>query len=111
MLGSRTFKDYIFLKESIEKLNLNITEIISGCALGADRLGEMYAFINKIPVIKFPADWDNFGKAAGSIRNEEMAKHGKILIAFCVNNSSGTLNMINFAKQYNLIVYEFHIKG
>lgn len=108
--GSRSFKDYNFLKESVNKLNLNITEIISGCALGADRLGEMYALINKIPVKKFPADWNKFGKAAGSIRNEEMAKYGEILIAFCINNSSGTLNMINFAKQYGLIVHEVHIK-
>jgi hypothetical protein len=105
--GSRTFTNYNLLKKHVDILRnkYNITEIISGCAKGADTLGEIYAELNNIPVKKFPADWDKHGKAAGPIRNKQMAYYGNILIAFKdKENSIGTNNMIQQAEKRFLIV-------
>lgn len=53
----------------------------------------------------FEANWKEFGKAAGPIRNEQMAKYGTHLLAFWDLKSKGTKNMILNSKQNNL-----HIK-
>ena len=52
-----------------------VTEIVSGTARGVDRLGEEIAKMHKIPVKRFPADWNKHGKSAGHKRNLEMAKY------------------------------------
>lgn len=51
-----------------------ITHVVSGKATGADTNGEYWAYHNNIPVISKPADWKTHGKAAGPIRNGEMAQ-------------------------------------
>ena len=61
------------------------------------------------PLKIFPAEWDKYGKAAGPIRNEQMAKYASeadrgILVAFPVGESKGTRNMIKLARQYGLEV-------
>jgi hypothetical protein len=47
--------------------------VVSGKCRGADTNGEFWASFNGIPVISMPANWDKHGKAAGPIRNGEMA--------------------------------------
>lgn len=94
-------------------------QIISGKANGADSLGEWFAKDWKFELIEMPAKWDdidhpkakvkhkrNGGKynaAAGPIRNEEMAKIATHAIIFWDGQSSGSKNMIENAKKYNLI--------
>lgn len=109
--GSRDFNDYNLLSSicNIEIKN-DCTEIVSGTARGADKLGERYAEENNIPVKPFPADWDKFGKSAGYIRNEEMAKYADILIAFWDYQSKGTKHMIDLANKYNLKVIVIRVK-
>lgn len=104
--GSRTFNDFKLLKSTCDSLLtlIDVHEIVSGCANGADKLGEQYAYENNIIIKKFPANWDVYGKSAGYIRNEEMAKYSDFLIAFWDGKSKGTMHMINLAKQYNLKV-------
>jgi len=105
--GTRTFGNYKLLKESVLK-NINISdieEIVSGTAKGADSLGELFAFENDIPVKRFPANWEKYGKSAGYRRNVEMAEYGDTLLAFWNGVSKGTLHMINIAKNKNLKVF------
>ncbi len=109
--GSRTVIDYKIVEEAVKESGFEITKIISGGARGVDRLGEEYAKNNKIPLEIVTADWDKHGKAAGYIRNEEMAKIGDCLIAIWQKDkvtgegSKGTRNMISIAKRYNLKVF------
>jgi len=42
---------------------------------------------------QFPANWNEHGRAAGPIRNQEMAGAGDILFAF--PGGAGTTNMIS----------------
>ena len=98
--GSRCFDDYDLLKSQINeiKVKYEIVEIVSGTARGADRLGELYAKEHNIPVKRFPADWDRYGKAAGYIRNVQMAEYADACICFSINYSRGTEHMINLSK-------------
>lgn len=104
--GSRNFEDYNFLKDSCNYSFQNIKDItiISGTANGADKLGEKYAIENNLSLIKYPANWNKYGKSADYKRNEEMAKNADGLIVFWDGESKGTKHMIDLAKQYKLKV-------
>lgn len=104
--GGRTFNDYELLHQKCDqtlRLQSEI-EIVSGTAYGADTLGEKYAKEKGYPIIQFPADWEKYGKGAGYIRNEEMAKYADGLIAFWDGESKGTKHMIDLANRYGLKV-------
>lgn len=104
--GTRTFSDYSLLKNKCDfylSRKSKVT-IISGCAKGADVLGEQYARENDFELLLYPADWDRFGKSAGYKRNQEMAKTADGVIAFWDGVSRGTQHMINIAKEKNIRV-------
>ena len=112
--GSRDFDDYELLKVKCDyylsnSLDTQI-EIVSGTARGADSLGEQYAIDKGYKITKFPADWNQYGKSAGYVRNKQMAEYSDCLICFWDGKSSGTKHMIDLAKSYNLktkvVIYE-----
>ena len=106
--GSRDFKDYSFLKKIVDKLYINGgIEIVSGGAEGADSLGELYAAEKGYTLKRFPADWKAHGKAAGPIRNRQMAEYADHLIAFPIGSSKGTYNMIKEAGKLGLLRHIF----
>lgn len=105
--GSRTFSDYELLSKRLEKLiaaDRERVEIVCGEAKGADSLGRRYAQEHEIPIRSFPADWKNYGKSAGMVRNQKMANYGNELIAFWDGRSAGTRNMIRLAKEKGMPV-------
>ena len=110
--GSRDITGYHILELAIKLCPFkdDIVEIVSGCARGADTLGEEYASNNLIPVKKFPAEWDLLGKRAGYIRNEEMAKYANAEIILWDGSSKGTKHMIDLSKKYNLKLYLVEVK-
>lgn len=105
--GWRNFTDYNHLKEKIDyyRQTHEITEIVSGAAPGADTLGVQYAMNNNIEYRLFPADWKKHGRAAGPIRNKEMADYSDCLIAVWDGKSKGTKNMIENMHKQNKPVY------
>lgn len=111
--GSRDFYDYKLLKEKCDyylsyalKDPLRNIIVVSGHAKGADSLGERYAKERGLSCEIYPADWDQFGKKAGYIRNNAMANIGDCLIAFLGAGSEnrGTNMMIRVAENRNLPV-------
>ena len=77
--GGRHFNDYELLKDKCNyylsnKFQTHHVIIVSGHAPGADSLGEKYAAEYKLQCELHPADWEQHGKAAGPIRNAEMAE-------------------------------------
>lgn len=107
--GMRTFTDYNRVKRAMCRFApLHDVEIISGTAEGADKLGERFATEYGLPLKRFPANWDKFGKAAGPIRNAQMAQYAAeeegILVAFWDGQSKGTKSMINEAGKRGLEV-------
>ena len=118
--GTRTFSDYELLSKTMDGFisvfcGLQIyygtdIEIVSGTANGADKFGERWAeeqkssYRKNIKLKQFPADWEKHGKAAGLIRNEQMADYGQALIAFWDGKSRGTKHMIQTALKKGLMV-------
>ena len=82
--GSRTFNDYALVTEAVNRLakDYNITQIVSGCARGADKLGERYAQEKGIPLAKFPADWETLGKRAASSETSKWQSIAMYLLRF-----------------------------
>lgn len=106
--GTRTFKNYKLLEKTLDFLLQNYKhqdiEIVSGGAWGADFWGEHYATEKGIQKKVFNADWNQFGKAAGPIRNAKMADYGTHCVVFWDGVSRGSANMINVAKAAGLKV-------
>lgn len=107
--GSRDFNDIFTVRRVMHQLPWKIKSVVCGCARGADKLGEQWATEQGITVIRFPADWDLYGKAAGPIRNTLMAENADALIAFWDGQSSGTKHMISVAraKKLKVMVYNY----
>lgn len=103
--GSRGITSFMRVKSAIEESGFDITEVVSGCAMGVDRLGERWANINKIKVVRFAAEWATLGKRAGFVRNEKMARYADALVAIHDGQSRGTAHMIETAEQVGLKVF------
>lgn len=82
------------MEAAIRQSGFNITEVVCGMAAGADSYGRKWATERVIPVAKFPADWNTYGKAAGGIRNQQMADYADALIVFIYNGSRGSVDML-----------------
>jgi len=78
----------------------NITICSGGCPKGGDRFAEILARQFKIPIILHKADWNGKGRAAGFIRNTDIAKDSDILIS-CValDRKGGTEDTIKKFKK------------
>ena len=106
--GSRTFNDYQIVREHLddyfanEQLCFNDIEIVCGNCRGADKLGEKYAKEHGIKIRYFIPNWGKHGKAAGPIRNSEMAEYSKdngFLFLFWDGASSGSRSMLTEATK------------
>ena len=132
--GSRDFTDKAIFDAAMGKWVAKYgmpTDVIEGCARGADSLAEDWANAHGIDLDGFgdmgdmgdigplpatvhtihhyPADWDKYGKAAGPIRNKQMLVEGKpqAVIAFThdLTRSRGTANMVSLARAAGLPVW------
>ena len=107
--GTRDYSDYQLLRDrcdailSAKRQDSNII-MVSGTARGADQMGERYARERGFQLRRFPADWEQYGKSAGHIRNAKMADNADALIAFWDGESKGTKNMIDNARRKGLAV-------
>lgn len=99
--GSRNITDYNMIEQVISKSKFNITEVVCGCAIGVDRVGQQWAKNNSIKIEEMPANWNKHGRAAGPIRNSEMAKYADAAIIIWDGKSPGSKNMIDQMRRLN----------
>lgn len=109
--GGRDFTNTEVGFACLDSLVMTNDVIISGHASGADHIGELYAQKNNLQCVQYPANWNKYGRAAGPIRNEEMARVADALIAFWDGQSRGTRSMIRLAKKYGCQVVVFDYSG
>lgn len=104
--GRRDFREtsYIFsqLDSILAPIRKDIEEIVTGGAAGVDTIAAMYASARGHPLRIFQANWNKHGKAAGPIRNKQMAQYGNFLITFWDGKSKDTQNMIKQATEHHL---------
>lgn len=109
--GSRTFNDYGYLCQKMDKVTKNLKNkitIISGHAKGADQLGEQWAFERMHEKEIYHTDWKTYGKSAGMLRNCEMIdSEVDCLCVFWDGKSPGTKQAIEYAKKKGLKVKVF----
>jgi len=106
--GGRKYDDQEYVSQVLDMIHSDypITCVVHGAATGADTFGESWAKASGIAFKPYPADWDTFKHAAGSIRNAEMLKDNpdiELVIVFPGNN--GTNNMRNKAEKAGINVY------
>ncbi|KKN05312.1 hypothetical protein LCGC14_1088550 [marine sediment metagenome] len=103
--GSRIWKDREGIKVNLASYAAHDPVVIHGGARGADTIAGEVAKELGFEVEVFPADWNKHGKTAGFIRNQQMLDEGKPdrLLAFHLNNSRGTQDMIDRAQKAGLL--------
>lgn len=100
--GSRSIKainfDYFIDKN-------NVAQVISGGAIGIDKLAEDWAKRNKIDFQAYLAQWDKFGKRAGMLRNKDMIDAADVCYFFWDGKSPGTKQAIEYAANLDREYY------
>jgi hypothetical protein len=98
--GSRDWENYKAVYDAVAYVTEYATRhkdealedviLVSGNARGADSLAEQAAEELGITVERHPADWNQYGKRAGFVRNAEMVEAGAdVCLAFIRNHSRG----------------------
>ena len=108
--GSREGVCMADLEKAMESCGWTPTVVISGDAPGVDKLGEEWADARGIAIERFRADWTRLKRAAGPIRNGQMADAAEALVGVWDGSSPGTKDMIQKARKRGLRVH-LHIVG
>lgn len=108
--GSRDFVDFDYFRGYMATIPpwVEITEVVSGGAAGADTLAIEWAKLYSKPCKIFNADWERLGRRAGPIRNAEMSVYADGLIAFWNSESRGTKHMIDLMIDKGAWTYVIH---
>lgn len=104
IFGSRTIpleKGLIAIGELLGTRLSEVTEVISGTAIGADNIGEIWAKTHGIPLLLFPPDKKHGFPAALFIRNSEMAMFTDEGICLWDGESRGSQHMMKQMDKYN----------
>ncbi|WMJ22786.1 SLOG family protein [Paludicola sp. MB14-C6] len=89
VIGSRDCKK-LTTEAILEHIPADCTHIISGGAIGVDRLAKKAAELLSIPIIEFLPDYQTFGKTAPLVRNRKIISEADFVLAFWDYQSSGT---------------------
>lgn len=109
--GSRTITNPIEVEKAITASGFQITDVICGGAKGVDQLGQIWAAAHNISLRFFYPDWNQYGDAAGPIRNSIMADNADALILVWDGKSLGSQNMLTTATKKGLKVYSHLVMG
>ncbi|MEQ8720998.1 MAG: NUDIX domain-containing protein [Sandaracinaceae bacterium] len=106
VVGPRTYAHPEAVRRVVERLPLGATVVSSGGG-NVGRTAEETARERSLGVQIFPAERKRWGKAAGTVRNMEIARSVDHVIAFWDGNCNGTLDTIRKAVQAGATV-EIH---
>lgn len=108
--GDRHYADRAAVFATLDDLNGRdgISLVIEGEAPGADTFGREWGEVHNVPIARFPADWDKYGRAAGPIRNRQMLVEGQpdLVVYFHddLAHSKGTADMVRQAMKAGVSV-------
>ncbi len=97
IIGSRTIKKFDDLYKYIPE---NVTEIVSGGALGVDRIAREYAQKNGIKLLEIIPDYNKYGgKVAPLKRNDKIVEYADYVIAIWDGKSRGTAYVLHKCEE------------
>lgn len=107
IVGSRDGLPWARVSDAIRDLvrRPDVTSVVSGGALGVDRLAESLALAAGKHVVAIRPDWQRFGKSAGYRRNVEIVAQADEVYAFWNGTSKGTKHSIDIANKMRKPVY------
>lgn len=94
--GGRNVTDSGWVFSTLDKLHdaYGFDVVIEGDAQGADRIAGFWARKKRLTNLKFPAKWDEHGKRAGPIRNQQMLEEGRPDRGVAFDGGIGTYDML-----------------
>lgn len=106
--GGRAFSDKRLVAKTLSPLHRQraFSVLIHGGASGADEIAHLWAEFAGVPIERYPADWKQFGPAAGPIRNRQMLVDGKPDLVVAFPGGRGTANMVAQAREAGVEVIE-----
>lgn len=111
--GGRGYRDQDKVWDTLDDINPEV--VIHGAASGVDTLAGDWAKARGRDFVAYPADWKEYGKAAGPIRNEEMAvaleRHrmdGATVLVLVFPGGVGTANMRGHAVRLGLPILDVY---
>jgi hypothetical protein len=104
--GGRDYRDEKKVFETLNKLHATktVTLVVEGGASGADDLARAWALANGISVKTYPAQWNEYGKLAGPIRNGQMLDEERPDLVVAFPGGRGTANCTKQARERGLKV-------
>jgi len=116
--GSRDWDDdpllCITLAMAVQEAPAGARPVIvhGACPRGADNTADIWARNHRLVIERHPADWDQFGKAAGFRRNAEMVAAGADLcLAFIKDGSRGATHTAGLAEKAGIPVKRYKQEG
>jgi len=82
-----------------------ITKIIHGGARGADSLAHQWSLMRQVTRMVYHADWDEYGRMAGPMRNQQMLDDGHPDLVVAFPGGKGTHDMIMRAEKAGVEIY------
>ena len=111
--GGRDYRDEVAIAAALEAEAPIDRLIHGGCPSGADIRAWKWAQRRGIAVSIYPADWRQYGSAAGPVRNAEMAvtlaeyrDAGCEVLVLAFPGGSDTADMVRQAKLHGLPIKE-----
>lgn len=102
--GSRTWVDREYIQQRIQALPA-AAKVLVGDARGADGAVRQACSTSGIPCERFDADWDQYGRRAGILRNLQMLEHDpapELVLCFWIGASKGTRHVVTTAMKMGL---------
>lgn len=108
--GDRNWTDERIIRRLLEHQPSG-TVVIEGEGRGADRIAAKAATDLGLAVERYPAQWDQHGRRAGPIRNQQMLDEGRptVVVGFHedIATSKGTTHMLRIALGAGVPTYLF----
>ena len=106
IVGSRNLSD-IALDEYVTD---EVSEIVSGGAVGVDRCAAAFARRREIILTEFLPEYETYGRAAPIVRNKQIVDYADRILVFWNGSSRGTKSVIEYAekvgKPYRVVLAE-----
>ena len=81
-----------------EYLTDEVSELVSGGAIGIDTLVKEYSKSRGISLVEFLPDYKRYGRAAPFIRNRKIAEYADEALAFWDGKSRGTMHTVDLFR-------------